>query len=310
MNKFGLLVASAAMIAASACEPTAYVLNVDMSQASKSGMNLSGKSLAVVYLEDGSGRDSSFNGGLAEGFASEMEKSYFNGDKAVSVYSLPKDPKGVYSSKDTLIHLVMQTDDDVVFLFDTPDFGEAGVTSRRSSHLDSPDSSVIATVSIPYKVRLYAFDSRSGSDSVRVFSGNASTDKHVFASDNEGDKLIIDRAYSGLYSQGESTGKLSAEKFAARWREQSFRLYARDDDEVWMKSLRDAYDFKWRDAMNTWMKEAASGNVKLRSAASFNMAVASLILGDRDLALKWLDQSDKNYPLEGSAELRKKINSR
>lgn len=310
MNKFGLLVAAAAAMAVSACDPVAYVLNVDMSQPSRSGLDLSGKSMAVVYLDDGSGRDTSFSGGLAEGFASELEKSYFKGDKAISVYRLPKDPEGNYSSRDTLLHLVMQTDDDVVFLFDTPQFGDLSVTERRSSHLDTPDSSVIATVSVPYKVRLYAYDSRSGSDSVRVFTGNATTDKHVFASDDEGDRLIASKAYSGLYGQGDSTGKLSAEKFAARWRQESFPLYAKDGDDAWMASLQNAYDFKWKDAMDFWMRQAASNNVKLRSAASFDMAVACYILGDKDLALRWLDQSDKNYPLSGSSELRKRIGSR
>lgn len=308
MKNKGLLAAVLAAFTLTACGPSATVLDVDMRVPSKSGLDLAGKSMAVVYLEDPSGRDSVFNGNMAEGFATELEKSYFDGEKAIQLYKLPKDPDGDYSDRDTLIHLVMQTDDDVIFLFDSPDFGDVRVT-RGPSALESKDSSILATATIPYTIKLYAYDSRSGSDSVRIFSGNASTKEHLFASDDEGDHLIASRVFSGLAKQGMTTGELSAGKFKSQWREESFVLYYYEET-AWEQALDNAFDMKWREAMKSWMSLAGTNNVRRRSCACYNMAVGCFMLGEKDLALKWLDQSDKDYKLSASDYLRNRIRSK
>ena len=51
------------------CAPQAFSLNVEMRHPSKAGIDLTGKSIAVVCLEDNAGKDSVFNSYLVSGFA-------------------------------------------------------------------------------------------------------------------------------------------------------------------------------------------------------------------------------------------------
>ena len=58
------------------------------------------------------------------------------------------------------------------------------------------------------------------------------------------------------------------------------------------------------------MKLLETNNTLKRSCAEFNIATACYMLGDNELALKWLDRSDEDYPVSLSSGLRKRINAR
>ena len=70
-----------------------------------------------MYVTDGNETGDAYNAAMAEGFAAELEKDYGTGEGSVGVYSL-QDFGGQYSQKDTLINLLMDTDCDVVFVYD------------------------------------------------------------------------------------------------------------------------------------------------------------------------------------------------
>jgi len=142
------LFALAAILAIASCSPQTFNLNVDVRQPSRSGLDLSSKTFAVVYLEEGTEADSTFTRPMAEGFTASLEEDYFGGEEVVGVYSIPM-REGDYSSKDTLVRLVLDTGKDVVFLFDKVERGESELT-----------------------VRLYVYDSMNKSDNVLSMSGN------------------------------------------------------------------------------------------------------------------------------------------
>lgn len=58
------------------------------------------------------------------------------------------------------------------------------------------------------------------------------------------------------------------------------------------------------------MKLLDTNNNLRRSCAEFNIAAACFLMGDNELALKWLDSSDEDYPISLSSTLRKRIQSR
>ena len=81
-----ILCASGCVAALTSCDPQAFTMNVEMRYPSSTGISFDGKSVAVVYLDADAARDSDFNEYLANGFATSIEKDYFGGEQAVSLY--------------------------------------------------------------------------------------------------------------------------------------------------------------------------------------------------------------------------------
>lgn len=304
MSKLSFVIGVAAMLAS--CSPQMFTMTVEMRHPSKSGLNLAGKSISVVYLEDKEGRDSVFAANLANGFASALEKDYFNGDRVIDVYKMIKDDAGNYNAKDTLTNLVMQTSNDVVFLFDTPQAGEIKTELGRTT-FTSKDSTQLISYRIPMTINLYAYDSM-GKDTVRVFSGNTSLGDFAYSSSEERD--IQGKIWKSLGPSGVKTGERSAENFLSTWKTEQYTLYYFSGSDTWSNAAQMAYEYKWNSALKEWMKLLSSSDKLKRACAEYNIATACYMLGDYNLALKWLDQADRDNTLSLSNGLRARINRR
>ena len=86
-----LLTILAVSLAISSCGPSSYLMLLDKRQTSPSGMDLAGKSIAVVYLESESGVDSLFNNRLSDLLALGLEEEYFSGARVVDVLHMVKE---------------------------------------------------------------------------------------------------------------------------------------------------------------------------------------------------------------------------
>ena len=139
---------TAAVLLLSACGPQTFRVYYQVRQPSRAGLDLSKKTMSVVYLSDPDTTVSALACRQATELARTLEENYFDGKTAVGFYELEKDPAGDYSQTDTLIRMVVGTGDDVVFLLETPD------------------------MSAPSVYQIYALDSMSGSDQVLKFAGS------------------------------------------------------------------------------------------------------------------------------------------
>ena len=110
---FHILILCSLMMVSS-CAPSKYAVHVEMRYPSKSGIELSGKNISVVYLTDGNKATDIFNESMAVGFASALEQDYGTGEGSVGVYCL-EHKGGKYDQKDTLVNLLMDTGADAVF---------------------------------------------------------------------------------------------------------------------------------------------------------------------------------------------------
>ena len=231
------------------CGPTVYVMDLQMRRPSSSGYELGGKSLGVVYVCP-TAADTSYAKSFAESFAQTLDEDYFGGESRVDIYTLPYVSGADYSSRDTLVNLVMDTEKDVIFLFD-------GLSRTGKDG------------------KLYVYDSCGKEDAVKTFSQTAT------------------------------------ESFLSNWAEEAFFFYNFDSSSQWNKAHSSLEDFKWRKAMDVWMEIAEkNSSATQKSCAAFNIANASYILGDLDLALRWLDMSDKLEKRELSDNLRIRIQNR
>jgi tetratricopeptide (TPR) repeat protein len=82
------------------------------------------------------------------------------------------------------------------------------------------------------------------------------------------------------------------------------------DNEKWYKALDRAEAYDWKGAMDMWISLLSTNDMLRRSCAAYNIATACYMLGEYDLAIEWLDQSDKDNKLPYSDVLRKRINER
>lgn len=297
------IAALSALVALQSCDPQAFSMNVEMRYPSSSGMSIDGKSVAVVYLNEDSAKDSVFNECLANGFASAIEKNYFNGAEAVNLYKMPKVVGGVYSNADTLINLIVDTGCDIVFLFDAPEFGNVQIKEQKTS-----TSGTYYPVSVPVAIKLYGFDSLSGSDTVRVWTGTRMLSANMEAS--LGRQAAADSLWNRIGSSAENLGEVSARTFAPVWKEETYTFIYYESPEAWLAAAQYASDYKWNEAMKVWISLLDTNNPMKRSCAEYNIATACFLMGDNDLALKWLNSSDEDYPISLSKTLRKRIQTR
>lgn len=273
MNRTAFLFFAAAAFFAVSCGPTYFSLGVEMRRPSRSGVDLDGKNISVTYLDKG--EDSLFISSVAEGFTEALEKDFFAGEQKVGMYSIDAVEGVDYTCRDSMVSLLMDTGVDVAFLFDL-------------KSMDRPEDSV---PDIPFEVDLYVYDAMNLNDTVQMFSGDSALSQ---ASD--------------MSEQGLETGRRCARIFVSAWTDQRFVFYYYDASDAWCRAAEYASDYRFKDAVDIWMGLLDTGNIRKRACAEYNIAAACCIMGEKDLAVQWLDRADSDCFIPYSYTLRTRIN--
>lgn len=289
------------------CGPSKYTMYLDVRHPSKSGVNLSGKNISVVYLENGEKVADGFNANMADGFAYSLENDYGMSDGSIGIFRMQKSAGGDYSSKDTLVNLLIDTGCDVLFLFDSPKIGEMTIGGKsRVASKASPDSSYINSGSAPYTVKLYCYDAMNSSEEVKTFGGTAIAQPAVYSNGRLSEKQLKEKAYRILSQEGWDAGVKVAASFESQWKTEGYSITYFDNTR-WMSAVAKADQLDWKGAMEIWFEFLGSKDIMKRSCAAYNLAVSCFILGDYKLAESWLDLSDSESELPLSSGLRKRI---
>ncbi len=300
----------AMLVCAVSCGPSKHAVHVEMRHPSKSGIELAGKNISVVYLENDSAVATDFNESMADGFAYTLEQDYGMENGSIGIYRMRKNPEGVYSSKDSLFNILMDTGADLVFLFDTVKFGNMSVGGPAPvTYKTSPDSSYVSSASIPYTIRLYSFDAMDKEEKVKAFGGTALAAPSVYSSGRDDSTIATSKAYKALGGEGWYAGLKVAESFKAQWKHEQYSVIYFETPQ-WYQALNLAEDYDWKAAMDIWMKLLDNNDVLKQSCAAYNISVACFMLGDYHLATEWLDRSDAINKLPVSDALRKRIDAR
>lgn len=298
------------LLLAVSCGPSRYAVQVEMRYPSKAGADLTGKQVSVISLEGGNPYASAFSVAVASGFASALEKEYDTGDGSVGVYRMRLFPGGVYSSRDSLVNLLMETGSDAVFLLDTISLGTMTVSgAARVASPASADSAFVSTASVGYSFRMYHFDAMDKSETVKTYAGNSFAEPDVYSNGREDPSVLMARAYNALEEEGYATGKAIAASFSPVWKHEQYSV-TYFEGEKWLTALAKASDYDWKGAMDIWLGLLGSSDILKRSCAQYNIATACLMLGDASLASQWLDLSDESARLPLSDTLRKRIDER
>lgn len=266
-----LVILAAAMLLMAACSPQVYNLYLDVRQPSRSGFDLSRKSMAIAYMDSAGSADTLFDHRAASAMARVLESDYFGGEEVIQIYRIPEADS---VSVDLMHSLVMDTNRDVVFVL--------------NSKLGDPIPPEMEKCSID--TRLDVYDSM-GKDKVRHFKGSS-----IISAKQE--------------ESSETVGQRIATRFLSEWKTEGFSLYYFDDfaASAWERALVSMYDRKFTEAIDTW-GTLLTGSALKRACASYNIAMAFYLLQDYELAARWLDQADKLENLSQSPALRKRIAS-
>ena len=307
MRRSFLSAGIAALVLAS-CSPQTFTLGVDMIYPSKSGINLARKTVSVVYMDDGQA-DSTFSNLVASSLARNLEENYFGGEEAVGVYKVPSDSVTL----DLMHALVMDSGDDVIFLLDRPTFGEVAVGENVPvRNARNVDSAFVAQAQIPYGAKLYVYDSMDKSDKVSSFRGSSILRVPVYSNGVTAKDYLTKQALEAKDYSAEMVGSQMFNRFAPVWKTEGYSVYFYDDWKgEWIDALNYAYVLDWHKAAEKWMKmlPTLKGSEK-KACACYNTALAFYMMGDLDIATKWLDRADGLCSLSLTPGLRSRIASR
>lgn len=310
MKKSLLFALAIVLLLAASCGPAKYAVQVEMRYPSRVGVDLTGKLVSVISLEGSNPYASDFSEAIASSFASALEKEYNTGEGSIGVYRMRLLPGGVYSSRDSLVNLLMDTGSDAVFLLDTISLGTMTVSGATAvASPASADSAFVSTANVSYSFRMYHFDAMDGTATVKTYAGNNFAKPDVYSNGRESSSVLMQRAYSALEEEGDATGAVIAASFIPVWKHEQYSI-TYFEGEKWLLAVAKASDYDWKGAMDIWLELLDSVNVLKRSCAQYNIATACLMLGDASLASQWLDLSDESCRLPLSDTLRKRISSR
>ena len=234
MRRFLIPLLAFVLLAAS-CGPSRHAIHLEMRYPSKSGIDLTGKMVSVVYLENDNEEGNLFNGAMADAFAYALEKDYGTGEGSIGIYRMRCAEGAKYASRDSMLNLLVDTDADVVFVFDTLKFGP-----------------LLGDGSTQFSMSLYSFDAMDKDEQVRTFKGTSSA-------------VLSDGA--------PKTGTKVASSFVSQWRNEQYSLLYYDN-EKWYTALDRAVAYDWKGAMDMWMTLLSSNDPMRRSCAAYNIATA------------------------------------
>ena len=305
-----LSISALALMMFAACAPSKYTMHLETRYPSKSGLDLLGKNVSVIYLENGTDFKDGFSASMAESLAYNLEKDYGTGEGSVGVFRMSKSEGGNYASKDTLFNLLMDTGSDLVFLIDTVRFGEMTVGGpSKVAYASVPDSSTVNLGSIPFNLRMYSYDAMNESEDVKSFGGTAIAQPEVYSNGSLSSEQLKAGAYNALPAEGWAAGEMLSKSFASQWKVEGYSIIYFDSPK-WIAAAEKADQLDWKGAMDVWFELLDSKDVLKRSSAAYNIALSCYMLGDYKLAKEWLNLSDKDSELPLSTALRTRIDQR
>jgi hypothetical protein len=257
------------------CGPSRHAIHVEMRHPSRSGMELAGKIVSVISMDGEDERENLVCGNMADAFAKALEEGYGTGEGSVGLFCV--DRNSDYTSRDSLVSLLMQTGSDVVFLMDVSSSGS------------------MTSAGLPVKVSIYAYDAMDKEEKVKHFTGT---------------KVLAASTDEGLVEEASKTGKLVADPFESQWKQEQYSV-AYYDTAKWYESVIRAEQYDWKGAMDIWIELLDTRDLMKKASAEYNIAVACYMMGDYYLAEEWLDRSDADNKLPTLSDgLRKRIEAR
>ena len=206
----------------------------------------------------------------------------------------------------------MDVGTDVVFLLEVPEFGTPVVQAPKRVETGgriSSDSAFVAEVKIPFSIRIDVYDAMNPEDSVFSFTGRSIAVPVAYTDGQDSSGILVNKGLAAIGEPARNIGSRLADSFVSTWESESYTLIYYESS-AWIDAASSAVEYKWTEAIDRWITLLDTSNLQRRSCAEYNIALACYMMGEYDLALEWLDRSDKDCPISLSGSLRQRINTR
>jgi hypothetical protein len=186
------------------------------------------------------------------------------------------------------------------FVFDSL---STGPFIRLSDDRDGETGDHIYSVAFPYKFRLNIIQDNVIKDS---YSAKDQVNWEIRSAKKLSDDSIFSAVSADFYPTVSRIGENMASAFFPEWVEETRAIYTRSSAK-WKEAENYARNFDWSSAQRIWLELTDSDNLDDIYAASYNIAVADEILGDREDGLKWVSFIEKHFPGRVPAKLKQRL---
>ena len=200
----------------------------------------------------------------------------------------------------------------MLFLLGPPSFGNISLGSNAGvrGRITNVDSAYVCNAVVPFTMQLYVFDSMEGVDTFHKFKSGSNIQLNVYNSGMLTKEGLMGEAKRQAAFHADRVGLQLGSAFVSTWKLEQYSLYYFDNlsSQDWVAPIREAQKFNWTKAVDMWIPFLKNRDYQKKACASYNIAVAFYMLGDYELATKWLDQADKmDSTLALSPMLRRRL---
>lgn len=295
MRKSLIIIALA--LATGGCLPQIATFPVEVKDDSGFILKAEDKDIAVFAIAGGNMSDSLAISGAAYGFAGEAENQFKS--SAISAYTLPEEEFVALSRGDSTYFDNLMLESASRFLIFIK-----GLTFNDFTILPLDNGS---EVKIPFSLEFYVYDavkdstlySKRVQDLITVVVPNK-------INDTEGIKLSLAK---NVVKIGQAIGQALIQEVTQRWKKEEWYIVDYPNFTKWHKAYLWAMDFKWKEAAKIWIEFSEDKDVTKSAYASYNIAVACQILGEKDLARQWIKAALEKFSFKEAELFEKRINA-
>ncbi len=163
----------------------------------------------------------------------------------------------------------------------------------------------ITFFSTPVKLSLKVYDNILGS---YVYGKEVKDTMQIeLLSSSLAREQIVEMTEASLPQIAYRLGESAAAELTPQWIEESHLLVTYEDSKDWMNACRLAEEYKLKEAIDAFMPFTESNNPRRVSFAAYDIAVLCNILGQKELALKWITLSMKRFKFKEAVSLYKQL---
>lgn len=272
------------------CGPVTYTLPVEKRSESAVNVDLSGTLPGIVMLVEKGDSDSALLSALSVGIAERLEADLGLDSASVPVYSMYVDEVNS-DDPDAVRYLHDAVGVEYLIVADSLEVGEFSVQMPAEKAYTQGGFMQQTVVSLPYRLRVRVFDIHKSGPAASLDEDDVM--EWTLLSEAPLTRLrAVERVDSELAGSFRSIGGNIASKLMPQWETVNKTLYVYDNSK-WTEACRLAYLFEWEKAMEIWLGEADSPDVRKAACAAHNIAVACEILEMDGMAAQWKARSEE-----------------
>lgn len=289
------------------CAPQARFFNVDVKHNAEKEIGLEDSKAAVFPVFPSGMPDSLLICNAGIGLAEKLEKDRGLLSGEIPVYCVPQaEFKGLGDDHFTsdpdreYMHGILdQTGADILIFVDNLSFENF---VNRSYGLAGEDYA-IGYALLPFTIDMHIYD--TGTD--RLLYSKFETDTvYLQMPESSGQDLSYYKGMTVKYlpEVSKKIGEKLASYLTPQWETQERMLITYEGERNWNEAYDLAQEFKWKEAIDSWMPLTRSENPKKAAFAAYNIAVGCEMLEQFDLAEKWIQFSLKKFRFREAYELK------